>query len=162
MFIHKNFLNMFQTVTFDTGLKLNTPLTESLNLKYSKNISFGNFYCFIFFPFATFPSATWSIYQTKFPSRVCWKSYVFLMKRTRNLCWKSVEENDKSCVKLCLKLCVPDNLRKMSEPAVHPWPHFLCYAATSPWCCSRDQRVVQERKGFLTPTIFLLWYRYFT
>lgn len=50
---------------------------------------------------ATFPSATWSINQNKFPNQVCWKNYVFLMKINRNWCWKSVENNDKdawSCV----------------------------------------------------------------
>lgn len=58
-------------------------------------------FCSVFSPYATFPSATWSINQMKFTPRLYWKSYVFLMKINRNSCWKFVEDNDKgawSCV----------------------------------------------------------------
>lgn len=51
---------------------------------------------------------------------------------------------------------MPGDLRKVSKIAGHAHkPSFLCYAATSPWCYSSDQGVVQGRKGFLKPTILL-------
>lgn len=56
-----------------------------------------------------------------------------------------------------MKLCILDNLRKMSKTVEYILdPRLLCCAATSPWCCSRDHGVVQEIKGFLTPTTLLL------
>lgn len=106
-------------------------------------------FCSVFSSYATFPSATWSINQTKFTPRLCWKSYVFLMKKP--------EIYAENLLKIMTKVLEVVYTRQLEENEwdswVHPLPPFLCYAATSPWCCSRDQGVVQERKNFLTPTI---------